>query len=1053
MRIKVLLMLVALGLVFSSADAQRRGRSAAVPTVDYDTALYNKMKWRNIGPFRGGRSTTSTGVVGNPYTYYMGTAGGGVWKTEDAGLNWKNVSDGFFQTGSVGAVSVSESDPNVVYVGMGEAPIRGVMTTSGDGVYRSTDQGKTWEHLGLEKTFHISQVRIHPDNPDVAFVSAMGSPYGPTPERGVYRTKDGGETWEKVLFVDNTTGAVDLSMDMTNPRILYAAMWDYQRQPWFARSGGPGSGIWKSTDGGDTWNELTEGLPKAVMGKIGIDVSRANPDRVYAIIESDEGGLYRSDNGGKSWKLMNSERIIRTRSWYYMHMFADPVDENRVYIMNAPFNKSIDGGKTFTQVRVPHGDNHYLWINPDDPDNMINSNDGGSNITFNGGKSWTNQRNQPTAQFYRVTADNRFPYWIYGGQQDNSSVATPSRTFSNGISWKDWIAGVGGCESSYVAFDPNNPNLMYAGCYQGIIQEYNLEVDRVKAIKAYPENGLGEPSDEQKYRFNWNAPIHVSQHNSNVIYHAAQMLLRSTNRGVTWEEISPILTGNDSTKLGPGGGPITNEGAGGEIYQTIYYMAESMHTPDVIYTGSDDGLMYITRDGGDNWTNITPPGIGEGMINAIDISAHDPATAYVAFTKYKFGDFTPYAYKTTDYGQTWKKITTGIEDMAWVRVVREDPMKKDLLYAGTERGLFLSFDGGNSWKRWQSNLPMTPITDLKVHQNDLLASTQGRAFWVLDDLTPLHQLSDEVAGSTAFLFQPRDAVAVQRSAMRRQPPMGENPFPGASIKYYFEEIAEEDSIPVVFEIMNDRDEVIRTFSSDADKKWAQATKETGMNVLEWNLRIENFDPAEGVMGSRGGGGMPGYKVTPGDFKIKMTYGDVSMERSISVLPDPREPISENLYAEKRQMLETLKSEIDAIYDNLRQMQQVRGQINGLNERFGDDESMEDVTEKGKEIQKSIGGVENRLISPKQKTFQDVINFRNQLDNQMYYLMQTIDGNLPPLTDGEQVRYDDLHTRWMEIKVDADKILDEDVPALNQMIKEKDTPFIAPKEKKEEEVGS
>ncbi|MEQ8711758.1 MAG: glycosyl hydrolase [Cyclobacteriaceae bacterium] len=1053
MKIKMLLMLLAVGLMFSTADAQRRGKSTAAPTVDYDTALYNKMKWRNIGPFRGGRSTTSTGVVGNPYTYYMGTAGGGVWKTEDAGLNWKNVSDGFFQTGSVGAVAVAESDPNVVYVGMGEAPIRGVMTTSGDGVYRSTDEGKTWEHLGLEKTLHISQVRIHPDNPDVAFVSAMGSPYNPTPERGVYRTKDGGESWEKVLFIDNTTGAVDLTMDMTNPRILYAAMWDYQRLPWYARSGGPGSGIWKSTDGGDTWNELTEGLPKAMMGKIGVSVSRANPDRVFAVIESDEGGLYRSDDAGKSWKLLNSDRIIRTRSWYYMHIFADPVDENKVYIMNAPFNKSIDGGKTFTQVRVPHGDNHYLWINPDDPNNMINSNDGGSNITFNGGKSWTDQKNQPTAQFYRVTADNRFPYWVYGGQQDNSSVATPSRTFSNGISWKDWISGVGGCESSYVAFDPNNPNLMYAGCYQGIIQEYNLEVDRVKDIKAYPENGLGEPSSEQKYRFNWNAPILVSQHNSDVIYHAAQMLLRSTDRGITWEEVSPELTGSDTTKLGPGGGPITNEGAGSEIYQTIYYVSESMHTPDVIYTGSDDGLVYITRDGGDNWTNITPPGIGEGMINAIDISSHDPATAYVAFTRYKFGDFAPYAYKTTDYGQTWKKITNGIEDMAWVRVIREDPMKKDLLYAGTERGLFVSFDGGNQWKRWQSNLPMTPITDLKVHQNDLLASTQGRAFWILDDLTPLHQLSIEVANSEAYLYQPRDVVAAQRSAMRRQPPMGENPYPGAEIKYYLKEVAEEDTIPVTFEIMDDRGEVIRSFSSDADKKWAKAAKETGMNVLEWNLRIENFDPAEGVMASRGGNGMTGYKVTPGDFKVKMTYGDISMEQSFSVLPDPREPVTANQYAQKRQMLETLKAEIDAIYNNLTQMQQVRGQIKGLNERFGDDESMQDVTEKGKEIQKSIGGVENRLISPKQETFQDVINFRNQLDNQIYYLMETIDDNIPPLTNGEQVRYDDLHKVWMDIKVDADQILQKDVPALNQLIKEKDTPFIAPKEKEEEKVGS
>ena len=507
--------------------------SALMPVVDtdkkdkktVDSLVFDIGEWRNIGPFRGGRSTAATGITGDDQVYYMGTTGGGVWKTEDAGLSWRNISDGYFKTGSVGAVSVSESDNNIVVVGMGESPVRGVMTSSGDGVYKSSDAGDTWEHIGLDGTKHISQVRIHPSDPDIIYVSAQGSPYASTDERGVYRTVDGGKNWERVLFVDSSSGANDLAIDYTNPRILYASFWDHQRLPWYVRSGGKGSGIWKSVDGGDTWKKLTEGLPSTVMGKIGVTVSRANPKLVYAIIESDEGGLYRSDDGGNSWRLINDERVLRARSWYYMHIYADPSDENIVYVLNAPMMKSIDGGKTFTNIPVPHGDNHYLWINPSNSEVMINSNDGGANISFNSGRSWSTQKIQPTAQFYRVNVDNRFPYWVYGGQQDNSSVAIKSSTFSNGISWKDWIAGVGGCETAYVAFDPDNPVLMYAGCYQGIINEYNLELDNTKDIMAYPSMGLGEPSDEQKYRFNWNAPILVSMHDPNVIFHAANKLL------------------------------------------------------------------------------------------------------------------------------------------------------------------------------------------------------------------------------------------------------------------------------------------------------------------------------------------------------------------------------------------------------------------------------------------------------------------------------------------------------------------------------------------------
>ena len=679
---------VILSLIFSFSAISEDLENKKKNKFSVDSILFQVGEWRNIGPFRGGRSTASTGITGNDQIYYMGTTGGGLWKTEDAGISWKNISDGYFETGSVGAVAVSESDNNIVLVGMGESPVRGVMTSSGDGVYKSVDGGDTWVHLGLENTKHISQVRIHPSDPDIIYVSAQGSPYGDTKERGIYRTFDGGKNWENILFIDPSSGAVDLAMDYTNPRVLYASFWDHQRLPWYVRSGGKGSGIWKSNDGGDTWKKLSDGLPKSVMGKIGVAVSRANPKVVYAIIESDEGGLYKSNNGGESWKLINEERVLRARSWYYMHIYADPSDENVVYVLNAPMMKSIDGGKTFTNIRVPHGDNHYLWINPNNSNILINSNDGGANISFNAGKSWSTQKNQPTSQFYRVNVDNRFPYWVYGGQQDNSSIAIKSSTFSNGISWKDWIAGVGGCETAYVAFDKNNPVLMYAGCYQGIITEYSLNLDYTKDIMAYPSMGLGEPSDEQKYRFNWNAPILVSEHDPNVIYHAANKLLKTSDRGITWEEISPDLTKNKKENLGPGGGPITNEGAGGEVYHTIYYVTESPHDKNIIYTGADDGLVHITRDGGKSWSNITPE-LEEGMINSIEVSPHDPATVYIAFNRYKFDDFNPYILKSKDYGETWKVYGSDIEKNSFVRVVREDKNKKDLLYAGTERGIYV----------------------------------------------------------------------------------------------------------------------------------------------------------------------------------------------------------------------------------------------------------------------------------------------------------------------------------------------------------------------------
>ena len=1006
-----------------------------------DSLVHEIGEWRNIGPFRGGRSTASTGITGDNQTYFMGTTGGGLWKTTDAGLSWDNVSDGYFNTGSVGAVSVSESDNNIVVVGMGESPVRGVMTSSGDGVYKSIDGGNTWEHLGLEKTKHISQIIIHPNNPDIMYTAAQGSPYDGTTERGIYKTTDGGATWEKVLFVDKMSGANDLAMDYSNPRVLYASFWDHQRLPWYVRSGGNGSGIWKTTDGGENWKKLTEGLPKKVMGKIGVTVSRANPNLVYAIIESDEGGLYRSEDAGESWVLVNEDRVLRARSWYYMHIFADPSDENIVYVLNAPMMKSIDKGKTFTNIQVPHGDNHHLWINPNDSDIMINSNDGGSNISFNGGKSWSTQKNQPTAQFYRVNVDNRFPYWVYGGQQDNSTVAIKSSSFSNGISWKDWIAGVGGCETAYVAFDPDNPVLMYAGCYQGIITEYNAVLDNNKNIMAYPEMGLGEPSDEQKYRFNWNAPILVSMHDSDVIYHAANKLLKTSDRGVTWKEISPDLTRNKRENMGPGGGPITNEGAGGEIYHTIYYVAESPHDKDVIYAGADDGLLHITMDGGNSWKNITPE-MEEGMINSIEVSPHDPATVFIAFNRSKFDDFKPYVLKSDDFGNTWEVFNEGIEENSFVRVVREDKVKKGLLYAGTERGIYLSMNGGENWTKWQRNLPIVPITDLKVHNNDLVVATQGRSFWIFDDLTPFHEIGQDSKSKNVHLFDVEDSYDVLYSAMRRQGPLGKNPYYGTEFKYFIREINEEDSLELRVEVLDVDDNIIRTFSSNETLKSRKININTGYNNIKWDGDVEGFVPPVGVMTPRGSDGyMKSYSVMPGSYSVRFTYGDYTKTSKFKIHSDPRHELSSELIENKKSLLKNIHNDIDDIYSSLERLQSAREQILDLQSRFSSEDNYSDINELSKETIKVINGVESSLISPKQKTFQDVINFRNQLDAQLFDLLSKVDRNIPPVTNGELERFEDLHKKWMAIKSDYDKVITS-VDRINKLLIEKSVPFIS-----------
>jgi photosystem II stability/assembly factor-like uncharacterized protein len=946
------------------------------------------------------------------------------------------------KTSSVGAITVAHSDPNVVYVGMGEHAIRGVMTSHGDGVYKSTDAGKTWKPMGLPRSRSISRIHVHPTNPDLVYVAAQGAPYGPSEDRGVYRSSDGGATWTKILYVSPDAGPSDLAMDPSNPRILFAAFWDHRRTPWEVRSGGPGSGIHKSTDGGDTWTKLEEGLPK-LKGKLSVSVS-ANPDRIYALVEADpKGGLYRSEDGGKTFKLVNEAWNIRTRAWYYIKVFADPKNPDVVWITNASLLKSIDGGKTFEQVRVPHGDNHHLWIHPENPDILINSNDGGANVSFNGGKTWSTQQNQPTAQFYRVNTDNRFPYWVYGGQQDNTSVAIASETFDSAITWKDWHP-VGGCESAYVAFDADDPVRIYAGCYMGQITEWDARTRQERSVMAYPMLPAAMASRDMKYRFNWNAPILTSRHDPRAVYHAANVLLRSTDGGVSWDEVSPDLTRDDDEKQGRGGSPITNEGAGGEIYGTIYYVAESRHAPGTLWAGSDDGFLHLTRDSGAHWEKVTPPGIGEAMINSIDVSPHDPATAYVAVTRYKFNDFTPLAFKTNDYGKTWKKITNGIPEEAWVRVVREDPKRRGLLYMGTELGMFASFDDGESWQSLQLNLPVTPVTDLMVQErkNDLVASTAGRSFWILDDLSPLQQAEGFLGSTKAHLFAPRPAYRVERGFSFGTPvAVGSNPPPGAIIDFVVDEVSEDRRISL--EILDGSGTVIRRYPPDEPPEGPNAERErtpwkpkAGMNRVSWDLRHE---APKRVPGLYSFGGLQGRKVVPGMYQVRLNAGDETHTQTIEVKKDPRLDTSPSVYQEQDEFLKSVATEISAIHQGVIRLREVREQVKAFVDRTKEKADASSIQESGKALIEKLDKIEDQLIQKRTVDGQTVINFPVRLNHHFIILHGAVDSSEEGVIEGARERFNDLMADWREKKGALDAALGSDLDSFNALVREKGIP--------------
>lgn len=878
---------VAFAMIVQSLTAQPRNDLAGA------------LRWRSIGPYRGGRVTAVAGIASQPMVYYMGATGGGVWKTDDAGVTWHNVSDGLVRSGSVGAVSVAPSDPNIVYVGMGEACLRGNLS-SGDGVYKSTDAGKTWTHLGLRDSSQIGRLQIHPTNPDIVYVAAVGHPYGPNAERGVFRTNDGGKTWQTVLFVDEKTGAADIAMDPSNPRVLYATTWQILRTPWNIFSTGPGSGIYKSIDGGDTWTKLTAGLPTANLGKIGVTVSPGNPRRLWATVEADNhGGVYRSDDGGSTWQLLNDGFNMTSRQYYYGHIFADPQDVDTVYTFCAKyFYKSTDGGKTYTDVQTPHGDYHDLWIDPNDHRRMVNGSDGGAAVTFNGGLTWSTLDNQPTAQFYAVITDNSVPYRIYGSQQDNTSVSIASRTNGAGITANDWHPVAGG-ESGYLAPTTSNPPVVFGGSYFGLMTRYDERTGETRNITIWPDYNGGRTAAEVKYRFQWTYPIVVSPHDGSTVYAAAQVVFRSNNGGQSWAAISPDLTRDDKAKQ--------NGGRLEEYYSTIFALVESPREKGVIWAGSDDGLVHVTRNGGKDWQNVTPPAVQPySRINIIEASPHDAGTAYLAVNRYQLDDYRPYIFKTADYGKSWQAIATGIPERAFVRTVREDPKRKDLLFTGTEDGVYYSRDGGMRWESLQLNLPIVPITDLTVKNDDLVVSTQGRAFWVLDDITPLRASIDALTTSGAQLFAPRETTRSRRAGFGRGAlGVGENP-PAGAIMTYALGAAQE----VTLEILNQAGTVIRSVSS-RDRNGPRATP--GVHRYVWDMR---YADAHGIEGGTflAGGNLRGPVAVPGNFQVRLKTGSQTLTQPLRIVADPKSQATTADLQEQFDLLIAIRDKVSVTHD-------------------------------------------------------------------------------------------------------------------------------------------
>jgi photosystem II stability/assembly factor-like uncharacterized protein len=1017
--------------------------------------LVSTLRYRMVGPFRGGRVVAVTGVPSQPSVYYFGAVGGGVFKTTDSGNTWLPVSDGQFKTGSVGAIAVADSDPNVVYAGMGEACVRG-NATHGDGVYKSVDAGRTWKNVGLEDSYHIGAVRIHPKNPDVVYVAALGHLWGPNEMRGVYRTTDGGTTWKQVLKRSNSAGAVDVAMDPVNPRVLYAGFWEISRKPWRMDSGGPGSGLFKSTDGGDTWNEISRapGLPRGVLGRIGIAVSPANPERVWAQIEATDGGLFRSENGGRTWNRVNDSNTLRQRAWYYSHLIADPQNTDTVYALNVGFHKSVDGGRTFTNIQPPHGDNHAMWIAPDNPQRMIEGNDGGANISLDGGRTWSSIMNQPTAQFYRVALDNDFPYNIYGAQQDNTTVRMASRTAGSGITQADWY-DVGGGESGWIAPDPRNSQIVYAGSYDGLLTRQDKRTGQSRNINAWPDNTMGYGVEAMKYRFQWNFPMVFSPHDAKTLYIGSQMLLKTTNEGQSWEAVSGDLTRNDKPKMGSSGGPITQDNTSVEYYCTIFTVMESPVTKGVIWTGSDDGLVHVTRDGGKKWDNVTTPGMPEWIrINSIEASPFDAGTAYVAAINYQQDDFHPYLYKTADYGKTWKKIVNGIPANAFTRVIREDPNHKGLLVAGAESGIFVSFDDGENWRSFQLNMPVTPITDLAFHKRDkeLVVATEGRAFWVFDDLPLLYQL---IAGSApteeAKLYQPKNSYRFGGGrGGRNEGPIGENPAGGAVIPYWLKSRPQQE---VKIEILDAAGKVVNTYSSREQPRAQAATAgggddddgprpgpiarpaaNPGLNRFVWNQRWPDASTFPGMI--LWAGTTVGPRASPGKYTVRLTVDGHAQSQPFEILKDPRLDTTADDYARQLSLSLQLRDKLTETNDAVLRIRELRAQLEPYAKR-----DAKKVADAAKALIDKMTAVEEALYQTKNRAPQDPLNYPIKLNNKLAHVLGVVQSSDNQPTQQSYMVYEDLATQVNAELKKLEALAGPELAAFNKLIRDENVPAV------------
>lgn len=1012
------------------------------------------MKWRLIGPFRGGRVLAVTGVVGQPNTYYFGAVSGGVWKTTDGGITWDPLFDKQ-SVSSIGAIAVADSDPNIIYVGTGEACIRGNISY-GDGVYKSLDAGKTWTNIGLKDSRHIGAIIVHPSNPDIVFVAALGHAYGPNEERGIFRTRDGGKTWEKVLYLDNRTGGIDVVFDPQNPHVLFAAMWEGYRTPWSLNSGGEKSGLYRSNDDGSTWKRITgNGMPDGPLGRIGVSVAGADSNIVYALIEGKKGGLYRSDDGGEHWSLINDDHRFRQRAWYFTHVWADPKNPNTVYIANTGLYRSINGGKEFERLPAPHGDHHALWIDPTNPQRMINGNDGGATISVDAGKNWSTLYNQPTAQFYHVTADNDFPYRIYGAQQDNTTVGILTRSDRGYIDRADWDP-VGGGESGYIAVDPRDSNIVYAGSYFGYITRFDRRTNQTQNVQQWPDDPDGHNASQLKYRYTWTMPIVFSPNDPNVLYNAAQYVFRSTDSGHSWETISPDLTRNDKSKQQDSGGPITKDQASIEYYDLVFTVAESPKQKGVIWAGTDDGLIQVTRDNGKSWSNVTPKAVPEwSLVSLIEASPHDAGTAYAAVDAHKLDNLKPYIFKTNDFGKTWTQITSGIPDGAYVHAVREDPVRKGMLFAGAETGIYVSFDDGAHWQSLQLNLPNSPVHDMVIHGNDLAVATHGRAFWILDDISPLRQADASIVGSDSHLYAPATAIRSRMGHVRRRrDSIGENPPDGAILYYY---LKEEPKEPIKLEVLDSSGKVIRTLTSEEKKtephsdEWDRDEAEdhipakAGLNLFAWDLRYQ--EPKKIPKAVYDEGEPVGPLALAGTYQVRLTVAGKSSSQPLTVTMDPRVKTSVADLQKQFDIMLKLRDRQDAMNKTILSIRDLRTQLLALEKRLAPAEpakaeAKNPLIDQSAALRKKIGAIEDELINSSATASEDELHYPTKLNSKFGYLNQAVDSADAAPTAGDTEVLTELDAQLEAQLTKWNEVTSKDLPALNQALRAANVPLIA-----------